>query len=101
MENKKHKISVPEGLVMDQIKDVFKSMQVPEKLLAEITNHLQKSNEIEQEIHKIEMEKVDKRAREIDSEENELIKMRMKLELVMISLIKTARNLKTVELRST
>ncbi len=77
-ENKKHKISVPEGLVMDQIKDVFKSMQVPEKLLAEITNHLQKSNEIEQEIHKIEMEKLDKRAREIDSEENELIKMRMK-----------------------
>ena len=53
-------------------------MQVPEKLMHEITNHLQKSNEIEQEIHKIEMERLDKRAREIDSEENELIKMRMK-----------------------
>lgn len=77
-EAKKHKISVPEGLVLSQISDIFKSMQVPEKLMQEITNHLQKSNEIEQEIHKIEMEKLDKRAREIDSEENELIKMRMK-----------------------
>ena len=75
---KKHKISVPESLILNQISDIFKSMQVPEKLMQEITNHLQKSNEIEQEIHKIEMEKLDKRAREIDSEENELIKMRMK-----------------------
>ena len=77
-EAKKHKISVPESLILNQISDIFKSMQVPEKLMQEITNHLQKSNEIEQEIHKIEMEKLDKRAREIDSEENELIKMRMK-----------------------
>lgn len=53
-------------------------MQVPEKLFAKITNHLQKSNKIEQEIHKIDIEKLYKRTRKIDSKENELIKMSMK-----------------------
>ena len=74
----KPKISVPEKEVLEKIRDVFKSMKVPEVLLSDITNHLQKSNEIEKEIHKIEMEKLDKRAREIDEEENELIKMKMR-----------------------
>ncbi len=74
----KKKISVPESFILEQIREVFKSMHMPDKLLNEITSHLDKSNEIEKEIHKIEMEKINSMESEIDAEENELIKMRMK-----------------------
>ena len=75
---REHKISIPEIDILNQIRDVFKSMKVPEELLADITKHLQRSNEIEKEIHKIEMEKLNTLALEIDAEENILIKMSMK-----------------------
>ena len=67
--------------------------------MQEITNHLQKSNEIEQEIHKIKIEKLDKRAREIDNEENKLIKMQMKDKIIDDKFDKNSKELKNNKIK--
>lgn len=49
--NPEKKIWTNEKVVLEQIRAVFKSIQIPEGLLAEITDHLKKTHESEKDFH--------------------------------------------------
>ena len=70
------KIAVREEDILEQIKEVFKSISITnERLLKEMTEYLQNSNKNEQKYHQIEMNELEKEARKIDAQENEWINL--------------------------
>jgi DNA invertase Pin-like site-specific DNA recombinase len=73
------KIAVREEDILEQVKEVFKSISITnEKLLNEMTEYLQASNKTEAEFHKAQMEELNKRALENDKEMTNLIKKSIK-----------------------
>lgn len=54
------KIWAKEDMVMDQIRDVFKSIQIPEAVMLEIVDQLKKSHESEKQYHQVSVESLSK-----------------------------------------
>lgn len=70
---KKHKLIVREEQILNQIQDVFASLQMPKELLEEITQYLKGSNEAERQYHKTAMDSLEKRVQEIEERESKLL----------------------------
>ena len=58
--NPEKKIWTNEKIVMEQIRDVFKSIQIPEDVLADITGHLKKTHQSEKDYHQISVKNLTK-----------------------------------------
>ncbi len=55
-----HKIWTKEDIVLDQIRDVFKSIQIPEAVLAEIINSLKKTHQSEMDFYQASIQSLNK-----------------------------------------
>ncbi len=71
--NPSKKLYIPENDVLKQVSQVFKSIAVPEEMLEEITNHLQKSHKAEKEFHKHKIEALRKEEDLIQTKTNRLL----------------------------
>ncbi len=58
--NPDKKIWTNEKLVMEQIRDVFKSIQIPQAVLAEITEQLKKTHQSEKDYHQVSVKSLTK-----------------------------------------
>jgi len=58
--NPNNKIWTNEKLVLEQIRDVFESIQIPESVLAEITEQLRKAHQSEKDYHQVSVKNLTK-----------------------------------------
>ena len=72
------KIAVNENELLNCIESVFKSFTMPEDLLNEITNHLQKSNKTEKEFYKNKAQELNKANEDMIIQENRLLGLYLK-----------------------
>lgn len=76
-ENPEKKLFIPENQILEQVKEVFKSLQVPESLLAALTEHLKSGHEAEIDFHKQAVLHLQKEYRDITEKLNVLLEMRL------------------------
>jgi site-specific DNA recombinase len=69
----KKKIYVPENEVLKQISDIFKSIAVPQDMLAEITSYLQQSHEAEKQYHSNRINALRKEESNLETKINRLL----------------------------
>lgn len=75
--NPSKKIYVNENKILNQVKDIFKSISIPDVLLEQITKHLQDSHTAEKEYHYHKIEQINKDESKIQEKLNELLDMRL------------------------
>jgi site-specific DNA recombinase len=95
------KLFVPEDEVLDQIKSVFRSIQVPEKLVEALLEHMKASHAVENQFHR---DAVDGLRREYDQVRNKLatlLDLRLDQSITQDEYDKKARQLKEHQLELT
>lgn len=69
------RIYIKEQDVVQEISNVFKSMQIPKEMLAEITNYLKNSHEAEKEYHTHKIKELHKQKENCNTKLNKLVDM--------------------------
>lgn len=75
--NPDKKLFVKEGVILDQIKEVFKSLQVPEDLLKLLQKHLEESAGSERKFHQLQIKSLEKESSLVQSKLDNLLDMRL------------------------
>lgn len=97
-ENPEKKLFIPESQILEQVKEVFKSFQVPESLLAALTEHLKSGHEAEIDFHKQAVLHLQKEYRDITEKLNVLLEMRLDKSITKDEYDKKAQMLKERQL---
>jgi site-specific DNA recombinase len=71
-DNPKKKMWVKEETVLEQIKEVFKSIQVPDNVLLQIIDHLKHSHESEKDFHHASIKNLHKESEDISKKQDRL-----------------------------
>jgi len=92
--NPEKKIFVKEEIILNQIKEVFRSIKIPNELLENIKTHLQNSANAEREFHKNQINKFEKESCDIQKKLDVLLDLRISLSITQDIYDKKAKELK-------
>jgi site-specific DNA recombinase len=92
--NPNQKLFVKEGVILDQVKEVFKSLSVPEELFKLLQDHLQNSAKSEREFHKIQITSFEKENSQLQGKCDTLLDM-----CISKSITRDEYDKKAIELR--
>ena len=92
--NPNKKLFIKEDEILEQVKEVFKSLEVPEKLFEILQDHLMNSAKHERDFHKIQINKFQKEDAQLQGKFDTLLDMRLAKSITQDEYDKKATQLK-------